>query len=417
MQHQLELIVVSAGLGALIGLIRQWSDQEKPGASDFGGVRTHTLWAVLGYLAAGAGDHAPWALAIVILAVAGHIVASRLVTSPDIIAPGGTTLAGALLTLFTGALVAWEQTQPAILVAALTMVLLGLKQPIHAWTRNFTSSDLRATLQFVAISGVILPLVPNRPMGPYGGFNPYSTWMMVVLISGIGFAGYVAMRMLGARAGIVVTSLLGGLASSTAATLAFSRRSREDEGLALHYAFAICTACTVMLPRVAVVIAVLNPTLALSLIPALALMTLPALVFGVWFLLRGAGARPSVSAPAMQNPLSLRTAIKFGLLYAIFAYLVTVGTQLDWERGLLPLSFISGLTDINAIALSMATAQRPDGGVNLGLAIDAVLIAAVANSIIKGLMAATLGTRALRVPVALVLGATAIVGTVAMLIW
>src|SRR5690606_17849615 len=127
--------------------------------------------------------------------------------------------------------------------------------------------------------------------------------------------------------------------------------------------------------------------------------------------------RPSVSAPAMQNPLSLRTAIKFGLLYAIFAYLVTVGTQLDWERGLLPLSFISGLTDINAIALSMATAQRPDGGVNLGLAIDAVLIAAVANSIIKGLMAATLGTRALRVPVALVLGATAIVGTVAMLIW
>ena len=357
MPHQLELIAVSAGLGALIGLIRQWSDQEKRGA-DFGGVRTHTLWAVLGCLAAAAADRAPWALPVVLIAVSGHVIASRLVTSPDVVPPGGTTLAGALLTLFTGALVAWEQTQSAVLVAALTMVLLGLKQPIHAWTRNFTTGDLRATLQFVAISGVILPLVPDRAMGPYGGFNPYSTWLMVVLISGIGFTGYVTMRVLGARAGIVVTSLLGGLASSTATTLAFSRRSREDEALSLHYAFAISTACTVMLPRVAVVIAVLNPALARAVTPGLALMALPAVVFGAWFLWRGSGRGAAVTAPAMHNPLSLRTAIKFALLYAAFAFLVKAATQLDWDRGLLPLSFVSGLTDMDAIALSSDSCVR-----------------------------------------------------------
>lgn len=417
MPPQLELIAVSAGLGALIGLIRQWSDRDKrQGAADFGGVRTHTLWAVLGALAAAAGDRVPWALPVVLLAVSGHLIASRMVTTPDVVPPGGTTFAGALLTLFTGALVAWEETQSAVLVAALTMVLLGLKQPIHAWTRHFTDSDLRATLQFVAISGVILPLVPNRAMGPYDGFNPYSTWLMVVLISGIGFSGYVAMRLLGARAGIVVTSLLGGLASSTATTLAFSRRSREEEGLSLHYAFAISTACTVMLPRVGIVIALLNPALARALVPGLLLMALPALAFGAWFLLRGAGRGAAVSAPAIHNPLSLRTAIKFALLYAAFAYAVKVATQLDWGAALLPLSFVSGLTDMDAIALSMARNQHEGGGVALALAVDAVLIAAVANSLLKAGFGLGLGSRALRGPVGLVLGATAAAGVVAMVL-
>ncbi|HEX2101342.1 MAG TPA: DUF4010 domain-containing protein, partial [Candidatus Synoicihabitans sp.] len=320
------------------------------------------------------------------------------------------------LTIFTGAMVAWEQTQSAVLVAALTMVLLGLKKPIHAWTRHFTADDVRAALQFIAISGVVLPLVPNRDLGPYAAFNPYSTWLMVVLISGIGFTGYVAMRLLGARAGIVVTSLLGGLASSTATTLAFSRRSREDPALSLHYAFAISTACTVMLPRVGVVIALINPALARALVWPLLAMAAPAVLFGLWFLLRGAGRTSEVSTVALHNPLNLRTAIKFALLYAAFAFLVKVATQLNWQQGLLPLSFVSGLTDMDAIALSMARNQNESGGVALALAADAVLLAAVANSILKAGMGVGFGSRALRVPVALVLGATAAVGVAAMIL-
>ena len=419
MPSQLALIAASAGLGALIGLIRQWSDQEKQRAgaeADFVGVRTHTFWAVLGCLSAGVADRAPWAFSVVVVTISAHLIAMRW-TARGGIAPGGTSFAAALLTLFTGGLVAWSQTQSAILVAALTMVMLGIKQPIHAWTRHFTAGDVRAVLQFVAITGVILPLVPNQAMGPFGGFNPYSTWLMVVLISGIGFTGYVAMRLLGARAGIVVTSLLGGLASSTATTLAFSRRSREDEGLALHYAFAITTACTVMLPRVGVVIALLHPALGLALAPALAAMAVPALLFALWFLrpgaTRGAG---DVATPSLHNPLSLRTAIKFALLYAVFAFLVKMGTQLQWQQGLLPLSFLSGLTDMDAIALSMAQNQREDGALALSLAVDAVIIAAVANSLLKAGLAVSLGSRALRLPVALVLGATAAVGVAVMLV-
>ncbi len=406
----LSAIAASAALGALIGLIRQWSEQSKAGSKgdiDLGGVRTHTFWSMLGYLGGAATDRTPWLLPVLILAVSIHQIATRW-QSAQAGHGGGTSFAATLLTLLVGALVAFEQTQAAVLVTTLTIVMLGLKQPIHDWTRHFTAEDMRAALQFVAITGVVLPLVPNRAMGPFGGFNPYSTWLMVVLISGIGFVGYVAMRMLGTKSGIVVTSLLGGLASSTATTLAFSRRSREDPALSVHYAFAISTACTVMVPRVIAATAVLNPALAWSAAPGLLLMTLPSVLFAGWYAFRPTHDS-SVGSPTIQNPLSLRTSIKFALLYALFAFLVKAATQLEWQQGLIPLSFVSGLTDMDAIALSMAENQK-NGDVGLQLATQAVIVGAIANSLLKAGLAAGLGTPALRRPVTLVLGSTALVG-------
>ncbi len=409
MSLALAYIAASAALGALVGLIRQWSEQEKhqPDTVDFGGVRTHALWGMLGCLGGTTVGLAPWVLPVIIVAVATHQILARW-KSIEEGHGGGTSFAAALLTLLAGALVAWGMSQAAVLTTALTMVMLGAKKPIHAWTRNFTPEDIRAALQFAAITGVILPLVPDRAMGPFNGFNPYSTWLMVVLISGVGFVGYVAMRVLGTKSGIVITSLLGGLASSTATTLAFSRRSKEDPDLSIGYAFAICTACTVMVPRVIAVIAVLNPALALSSALPLAVMTLPALLFAAWYLLRSRDSK-QVGSPAVSNPLSLKTSIKFALLYALFAFMVKAATQLDMQDSLLPLSFVSGLTDMDAIALSMAETQR-NGSVLLDLATKAIVMGAVANSILKATLAVSLGAPALRKPVALVLGATAAVG-------
>src|SRR5687767_7329676 len=243
MSDLLVFIIVSACLGALIGLIRQWDEQAGKKVGDFAGVRTHTFWAVLGCLSAFASEaHVPYAFSIVLLLVSAHLIA-QAVTDHDRTNPGSTSFAGAMLTMFCGALVFWDEMKSAVVVAATTMVLLGLKRPIHDWTRTLNSRDIRATLQFVAISGVILPLVPDRDIGPYGAFNPYSTWLMVVLISGLGFAGYLAIRIVGAGAGILLTGLLGGLASSTASTLAFSRRSREEPQMSDHYAVAVVAAC------------------------------------------------------------------------------------------------------------------------------------------------------------------------------
>jgi len=191
-------LLLSASLGALVGLIRQWSDQtQHEQATDLGGVRTYTFWAMLGCIGAQLSPGSVPVMLIVIVALVGtfQIVVAK---SGALNHPGSTTFAAALLTVLVGALVHWEHRQIALVIAATTMVMLGMKQTIHGWTRAFKIEDIRATLQFVAITGVILPLVPDRNFGPFEAFNPYSTWLMVVLISGVGFLGYIAMRLLGA---------------------------------------------------------------------------------------------------------------------------------------------------------------------------------------------------------------------------
>lgn len=408
-------IIVSACLGALVGLIRQWSDQTSTpdGNVDFGGVRTYALWAMLGCISAFLNESlAPYLLTVTFLLVGAHQVVAMAKTPSDT-RPGGTTFASALLTVLVGALVYWNQRQPAVLIAATTVVLLGVKQPLHAWTRRFTADDVRATLQFVAITGVILPLVPNRSFGPYNAFNPYTTWLLVVLISGLGFLGYIAMRSLGTRAGLFVTSFFGGLASSTATTLAFSRRSKEDPALSEHYALAVVVACSVMLARVVVTVGVLNLELALTLIPPFAFMALPGVLYGAWLWFRRQPGKGLVTAPQIGNPLSLKTAIKFALLYAVIGFLVKYITSLNLlHSSLLPLSFLSGLTDMDAISLSV-TGNHTSGAVPLHLATQAIIIAAVANSLLKAGFAISLGSPLLRKQISLVLGLTAAAGVAA----
>ncbi len=409
MPDLLIFIVVSAGLGALIGLIRQWGEQtdDKPG--DFAGVRTHTFWALLGCLGAFASEaHVPFAFLVVLVLVAAHLLA-QAVAQHDDASPGSTSFAGALLTMFCGALVFWEETKSAVVVAATTMVLLGMKQPLHNWTRSITASDIRGTLQFVAISGVILPLVPNRAFGPYDAFNPFSTWLMVVLISGLAFAGYLAIRIVGPRAGILLTGLLGGLASSTASTLAFSRHSREEPAMSEHYALAVVAACTVMLPRVLIATSLVNRSFALSLVVPFTLMAAPGIGYAAWVWLRRPPKHHRGDTPPLGNPLSLSTAIKFAALYSLIAFAVKAIRAEGWTEGLLPLSFVSGLTDMDAISLSVArdhgTAEKVSS-----LGTQAVVLAAVSNTLLKAGMSLVLGSPGLKVRIGIVLGATAAVG-------
>lgn len=415
MSTQLGLIVGSACLGALIGLIRQWSEQrDKPGEMNFGGVRTYTLWALLGCLAAYLSEHYNAAiLPVALTLVGGHLIMIHWRDGRDG-HPGSTTFVAALLTCLVGALVNWGHQQMAVVVAALTMVTLGNKQPLHSWTRHFTTEDIRSALQFAATTGVILPLVPNQALGPYGAFNPYSIWLMVVLISGLGFGGYILMRLLGAQAGITVTGLVGGLASSTATTLAFSRRSKDEPALSSSYALAVVLACTVMLARVAIMIAVINPELARTIALPFAAMALPGVGFSLWQWLANRSDKQTVTPPQLHNPLGLGIAIKFGLLYALVAFLVKAVTAAQFTAGLLPLSFISGLTDMDAIALLMANSLH-DGTVITQLAAKCVIIGAIANSILKACFAISLGSPQLRRHVTAVLALTVGAGVAAMI--
>lgn len=372
-------------------------------------MRTYTLWALLGCIGAHLTSEYSTAILPVLLAVvAVHLTASHMRSAGNGSTPGSTTFAASLLTCLIGALVQWGFTEPAIVLAGLTAVVIGLKQTIHAWTRTISGGDIRAMLQFVAITGVILPLVPNQNYGPFGAFNPYSTWLMVVLISGLGFVGYLMMRFLGGSAGITATGLLGGVASSTATTLAFSRRSKEEPELSARYAVAVVLACTIMLARILVVVGVVNRELALSLLVPFGLMAVPGLIYSVVVLVFGKDDS-TVSPPTLHNPLSLSVSIKFAVIYAIVAFLVKAATSLQLQSSLLPLSFISGLTDLDAIALLMAN-NRNEGSVLPLLATQAVIVAAIANSLLKAGFAFTLGSPILRRNVTAVLGATMVIG-------
>jgi len=418
MDRLLAAIVVSACLGALVGLVRQWSDRDAVSGqpADLSGIRTFSLWGVLGCVAAHLGESFSPALLPVVLGLIGLHAIAPLFRAVGNGAAGQTSFVAMLLTCLAGVLVQRGSTQTAVLVATTTLLVIGLKQPIRTWIGRFTADDMRATLQFAAITGVILPLVPDRAFGPFGAFNPYSTWLMVVLISGLGFAGYLAMRLLGTRAGIVVTSLFGGLASSTATTLAFSRRSRDEPGFSEPYAVAVAAACSMMLPRVLVALSVLSPALALTLVAPFALMALPAVGYGAWLWFARRPGHHSVENPALANPLSLKTAVKFALLYAGIGFLVKAATSMQLlHSGLLPLSFVSGLTDMDAISLSVAGGHA-GGTVPLTLAARAILVAAIANSLLKAALCAGLGSPELRRKAGGVLVATALAGAGGMLL-
>ena len=223
MDNLLPSLILSASLGALIGLIRQWGEQQETGTFSYGfaGLRTFILWSLIGYTAAFLSDSfVPHCFIAALLVVIVHLVLYRFSGNTEKVI-GFTTSAAALITVFIGGLVHWNNMEFAVMLAALTMLVLGLKQKSHSWTIKFTAEDIRSTLQFVAVTGVVLPLVPNQSYGPFDSINPYSLWLMVVLISGLGFVGYLLIRMLGTRSGVILTGLVGGLASSTATTLAF----------------------------------------------------------------------------------------------------------------------------------------------------------------------------------------------------
>ncbi len=397
MNPVLQSLIVSASLGALIGLIRQWAEQQGTDESDlsFAGLRTFVLWAMLGYTAAlVSSQYSPFVF-ITTMALVGLHILFHGINPKKYTAIGLTTGGSALITLFLGGLVYWDQLAFAVVLAALTMIVLGLKQFSHAWTRRFTPQDIRSTLQFAAVSGVILPLVPNQSFGPYDAINPYSLWWMVVLISGLGFIGYILMRWLGAQSGVILTGLIGGLASSTATTLAFSRESKAYPELSRSFALAIVMACTIMLGRVLIILGFIFPDFISELWLPFMFMAVPGVIYALITHFFHQQEKTTMDLPSLKNPLSLSVAIKFGLIYGVISVLVKIFNEMDLSHGLLALSFVSGLTDMDAIALSI-THNLMDGSVALKLAAQAIVIAAIANTLLKAGLVMALGSPALR---------------------
>ena len=393
-------LALAAGIGLLIGVQRE-AVYDEPEGKLFAGARTFALMGIAGYLAALAahqtGSGLPIAAGILALTA---LMALSYREDLAVGKAGMTTEMAATVAYGTGSLCYWGLLPLAAAVGVTVTALLSLKHEIRSFTHAITSEDIYATVKFAVISVIVLPLLPNRNYGPppWDIFNPYKIWLMVVFISGIGFSGYVLIKLVGARRGIGLTGLLGGLASSTAVTVSFAQRSRENRELARPFASAIILAWAVMFVRVLVVVLAFSPSLVRNLMGPLAVLGASGLVYSAYLYF----AQASTERDTMEfsNPFELGPAIRFGLVYA-GARLVSRAAQIYFgDVGIYVSSFIAGLVDVNAITLSLADLAQSGGELAPVVAERGILIAAGANTLFKGGMVLATGSPELRRAVA-----------------
>jgi uncharacterized membrane protein (DUF4010 family) len=235
---------------------------------------------------------------------------------------------------------------------------------------------------------------------------------MVVLVAGLGFVGYLAMRLLGGRAGIILTGLAGGLVSSTVTTLALSRESKSSPGLEGILGLAVVLACTVvMIGREVVILLVLSPPVALLTAVPFGLIALPGVAWALWQWRPWRVQGKDVETPPLANPLSPLAAVKFGVLYALITLVVKVAAQQISPAWVYGISFVSGLGDINAITVTSAQAAS-DHLLDPVVAARCVVLACLANTLVKAGIAVALGARGFRRVTGLGLGVTFVAGAV-----
>lgn len=406
---QIEAFLIATGIGLLIGLERERVSSARAG------LRTFALVGMFGALAAmlggQLGSFAPFVAGLVIVALT--IVAAYL-RHPDPSDPGTTSVAALVVCYCLGAATWLGHAQLAVMLAVTTTVLLYFKAQLRGLATRLDARDWISILQFGVLSLVILPILPNEEMGPYGALNPHQIWRMVVLIAGVSLAGYAALQLVGVRYGAVFVGVFGGLASSTATTLLYARQARELPAASAMAALVIVIANLVMVLRVAVIAAVVAPgvapTLARALIPALALGVLAAL----WHW-RQLPARGGAVLPATGNPTELKTALGFGAAYALVLLAAAWLSEMAGSRGLYALAFVSGLTDVDAITLSSLRLYALER-LELGVTVTAIGIAMLANLAFKLGIAAVIGGRALGARAAIGMGGVAL-GLIGGVVW
>lgn len=377
-------------LGLLIGTERGWSARDTDDHQLAAGVRTYGLVGLLGGLAALLAGHLGalvWfglLLAVLVLIATAYVVGLR--HDPD---QGQTSEFALLLTFLLGSLAVADSRLLAAGCAVVVALLLRLKEPMHAALRRLSAPELSGALKLLFISLVLLPALPDRGYGPWQVFNPYATWWMVVLIAGLGFAAYVAIRLVGTRHGLLLTALLGGVVSSTAMTMTLARLHERRELHALLAAGLLATSA-LMFPRVLLEVAVINPLL----LPHLLLpFGAAALVYAAgalcWWQRAKADELGAQAEPPLKNPFEIGPALRFALLLAAILLLVEAGRRELGDVGVYLVALLSGLTDVDAITLSLSRSAL--GELDGQVAVRGIALAVVSNSLIKGVLIAVLG--------------------------
>jgi len=379
-------IVVAALGGAAIGVEREWSGHASGPRARFGGVRTFTM---LGGIAGLSGwlvtlDLTGFAVVLtagaVALIIAGYVAASRV----DVDA---TTETAALIVVAAGVAAGLGSLALASGVVAVTTLLLVEKSRLHALVAKLDDAEMRAAARFGVMAVVILPLLPEGPIGPFGGFKPRALWMLVLFFTGLSFAGYLARRTFGAGRGYPLAGLLGGLISSTNTTFTFARLSQHEKALSVPLAAGTVGACTMLFPRVLVAASVLNLPVARLLLPYLVVpFVIGAIALAFWW---RKGTKGHAGPPA--NPLQLGPALQMALVFQMVLFAVDAAGRVFGNPGLLVSGAVLGLTDVDALTISMTTTTSAAGAPVVAAQVIAVGI--LTNCLLKTGLAVALGSR------------------------
>jgi len=388
-------LVISIGIGFLIGMERQFSKEVSEHEDQFAGIRTFTMVSMFGFIAAiFSSIMGIWIFGATLVCVFAFVIISYLQASKLPSNKGATSEFALLITFMLGGLVFLKMVLFALIIMVVMFLLLTFKPALHLFVEKLKRRELLAIILFVVMSALVIPFLPDDKFGPYQLWNLKEIWQMVVLVAGTSLVGYMIAKFMGER-GTMIAGLVGGLVSSTSVALTYSRKSKEAEtsSASFYYAMGIISACTIMFPRVLFEVYVINWELFLELwIPILIISTAGfSSAFLIYSFRKG---KPGSDGIVLKNPLDLVTAVKFALLYAAIQWLVKYAGENFGHKGTYIAGAISGITDVDAITLSMAKMAKFGG--DSGIAVNTILIAVLSNTFVKFMIVLFVGGIELR---------------------
>ena len=388
----IEQLGITIFVGLMIGVQREIY-YHREGRSGFAGTRTFALISLLGYLSAWMQASFPFFLYVSLLLFGLLVVIAYIYKTMKTEYHGATTEIASFVTFVLGMMIYLSLQEYAVLIAVVMLLLLEIKGVLAKVEKQVTQPDITSATLFLLMTFVVLPLLPDRMIGPFGVFNPYKTWLMVVLIAGISFVGYIAIKILGNKRGLYLTGIFGGLISSTAVSISLSKLYVLRQSRLKNFAGAIAVASTIMYVRVLFEAAIFNPSLAMVLALPYSLAALFGFVYvGYLYNRKERGAKVDDTA-LKANPLELSEALKLGLLFGVIFGSIGVLQSSFGDSGVYIISFLAGLTDVDAITLSLS--QLAKEKITQEAAMKGIIIATSVNAAVKLGIAYILGGRRL----------------------
>lgn len=383
-------LVIALFIGILIGLEREHSKPKDE--KIFAGIRTFPLISTFGFLSGFISAFTSFWVYVSMFIGFSALITTAHVFSAKEGKRGSTSEFSAILVFLLGSLVFWNYIILAAIIGVIVALFLSLKIPLHAFVGKINIEDIYATIKLAVITIIVLPLLPDETLGPLDVLNPRLIWYMVIFISGISFIGYILIKVFGKDKGIPLTALMGGLVSSTAVTVSLSRESKKNKSLSDEYANGIIIASTVMYPRVLIVTSILNVSLILKL--WLPVLIFTATGFVTSYFLQKKQSNEKYEDFEIKNPFELKSALLFGLIFAVVIFISKAAQVYLGTGGIYAASGLAGITSVDAIVLSLA--KLAGGNLNENVAIAAILIALISNTIIKALIALIAGSKELQ---------------------